>query len=66
MNKQLKLEAFKRDIAKMETYKIIDNAHDSNLINEHDYIYLMKMKQSYLIKILSALDVIVNEGEEKC
>lgn len=41
----------------------IDNAHDSNLINRHDYIYLMKMNQAYLIKIMSALDVIRNEGE---
>ena len=41
----------------------IDNSHESDLINEHEYIYLMKMNQDYLIKIMSALDVIRNEGE---
>lgn len=42
----------------------IDNAHESDLINEHDYIYLMKINQTYLIKIMSALEALINEGDD--
>lgn len=41
----------------------IENAYDSDLINECDYIYLLKMNQIYLIKIMQALDGIRKEGE---
>lgn len=42
----------------------IENAYESKLINKYDYIYLMKINQSYLIKIMSALDALRNEGDD--